>query len=202
MRTRLIVILLCLVAVVGAFLVARHNRTAATVPPTDGEEPSIGNAVGAGASREALHPAGGSSVRLNLQMFEATPDVPNEELWTHSWTTRARDPYYEMLFLKKGRDEGKESQLLASLMQIFEDKPDVQVGQISCTTEFCRAELLGTGEVNLLQKYGRTFLSALDPKGFRFLLTDRADPANPKISFYFGRDASWQVPDFKAELGL
>ena len=141
---------------------------------------------------------------MSREFLAATPKQERwtREQWTYSWATRAQDPYYEMLFVKKPRDSAKEGQLLSTLVQLFEDKPDATVGGIACNADFCRVELLGTGQVDLLGKYGKLFVSALDPKGFSFVMSDNNDPENPKVSLYFGRTASWTVPDFVAELGL
>ncbi len=90
--------------------------------------------------------------------------------------------------------------MLTALGQFLADKSDATAGEVACNADFCRAELLATGEVDLLRKYGDAFVAILEPKGSALVLTDHAKPDNPKVSCYFGRDPSWRAPDSNARM--
>jgi hypothetical protein len=201
MTKRLIAGAVLLAATIGLLLASRHRRAQTTDPAIEKVEQAAAASARAGLRMEDQPTGRKTGVLLSRDVIAAAAASPSEEPWTYSWATRAREPYYEKLFAKKGHDRVKEEQLLSRLMELFADKPDASIGEVACTVEFCRAELLGTGKVQLLPKYGRLFMSALDPKGLTFVLTDEGSPEAPKASFYFGRDPSWKVPDFAAELG-
>jgi hypothetical protein len=114
---------------------------------------------------------------------------------------RARDPYYDRLLVMQGRDQLKEEEILSNIMAVFGNSPDTLVGAIACSREFCRVDLRGVGEVDVIERWKKDLFAAVDPKGFKFFMVDNDDDGNTMTSFYFGRDRSWGVPDFKA-LGL
>jgi hypothetical protein len=138
-------------------------------------------------------------VRLSPRLLQQDSQRSRRESWKLPLTARARDPHYERLLDEKPRDQAKEAQVLSALGQFLADKSDAAAGDVACNADFCRAELLATGEVDLLRKYGDAFVSILDPKGSVLVLTDHANPDNPKVSCYFGRDASWRKPDSNAK---
>jgi len=114
---------------------------------------------------------------------------------------RARDSYYDRLLVMQGRDQIKEEEIFSNVMAVFGNSPDTLVGAIACSREFCRVDLRGVGEVDVIQRWKKDLFAAVDPKGFKFFMVDNDDDGNTMTSFYFGRDRSWGVPDFKA-LGL
>jgi hypothetical protein len=121
---------------------------------------------------------------------EAAGDAP--------WAEKSRDGYYERLMVKQGRDQVKESQLQSRLMAEFGNDPDTLVGPVACSTQFCRVELRGFGEVDVRQRWQDRLFSAVEPKGLKFFVVIRDDDDTTITSCYFGRDKSWTVPDFRA----
>jgi hypothetical protein len=195
MKKLLIAAAVLMALVIGALLASRDKQPVVADFGITEEGSSSATGGSAGTPTEQSPAGHNSRITLSRELLESAANAPNEAQKASAWAARARDRYYEKLLVKK-RDQAKEEELLSRLLELFSDKVDASVGEIACNDEFCRAELLGSGQFDLMKRYGRTFAEALDAKGFRFFLTDRYDPENPKVSFYFGRNSSWTVPDF------
>lgn len=112
-----------------------------------------------------------------------------------------RDSYYDRLLAKQGRDQAKEEQLLSRLMAAFGDSADTLVGAVACSSQFCRVDLRGVGQIDVRQRWQNDLYAAVDPKGLKFFIIGRDEDGDTLTTCYFGRDDSWTVPDFHA-LGM
>jgi len=188
-----------LVCAAGAFLFCRRSSLSS-------EEPSIAQEVDPAESiaRTADHRDERTlprrAVRFSRALLEQDSQRIRRELWNLPLNAKARDPHYDRILDEGPRDLERQAQLLSTLRVFFADKSDASVGEVACNTDFCRAELLAAGDVDLLRKYGDAFVSVLAPKGSALLLTDHLGRDNPKLTCYFGRDASWRSPGSNAEV--
>ena len=133
-------------------------------------------------------------VSLNLETLRQAAE-DSEKGNSASSTPAARDQDYERLLAEKPRDQKYEAEILSRLLDAFSDRQDVSVGEVACNADFCRAEIAGSPEADLLKQHGKTLLRAVNPVGSLFFLSDK-DETSTRASCYFARDAYWTAPDF------
>jgi len=206
-----VTVLLALAALVIVLLALRRHR-ASDVKRDDSVDPAAGRVAAAGSldlpetspshaettaptsrqtSQESF-PPGMLAVMLN--------NADQEKRAVHA-PQLARDAYYDRLLLKQERDYPKEEQLRARLMTALGNDPDTLVGELMCSTQFCRVELRGVGKVDVREHWQPALATALEPRGLKFFVISKDDGGNTVTNYYFGRDKSWTVPDFAA-LGI
>jgi hypothetical protein len=197
MKKSLLAIVVFMAVLVCLVFALHHDHTpAADLSATEQESAaSSGNSEAAMTQSPGEHRATGQNtkVRFNPE-FLAQAAKPADD--PPPLVARARDRYYDRLLLKQGRDQAKEEQLLSRLMDVFGDRPDTSVGEVACSAEFCRVDLQGSGKVDVRKQWQQDIFSAVEPKGLRFFVVSNDDADNTMASCYFGRDASWTVPDF------
>jgi hypothetical protein len=198
-----IVAAVALAAVLVGVIVALHRLPAqepaaaepAAVPGRSGE---ILTAPVDGQQKAAVqHP----KVRFDPKTPVQTVEMAEEASQAPSPGNRGREWYYDRLLVKQGRDRAKEQQLTSTMMTVFGDRIDTLVGPTSCSSQFCRVELRAVGKMDIRDHWQPEVISAVDPKGFSFFIVNDDDDGNTIMNFYFGRDESWTVPDFRA-LGM
>lgn len=189
-------ILLC---VAGASLIWRRSTALGNGPATVQEE-NPADSVKQDPVYQATRAFPEGGVRLSRALLERESQRFRRDLWKIPLAARARDPHYERLLDDGPRDLERQAQVLSTLREFLADKPNAAAGEVACNADFCRAELLATGEVDLLASYGDAFVSALATKGSALVLTDHSGRDNPKLTCYFGRDASWRSPGSNAEV--
>lgn len=201
------------IAIVGLLVLVllRQKRTSGSsetaVGPATGTEPTVPsemvtlpNRSQRTVPRASRQTAPGGSASPNLSLARMLEDAEQEKNKPVP-TTQARDGYYERLLAKQGRDHAKEEQLQRNLLATFGDRPETMVGELACSSEFCRVELRGPNNIDVRESWQPDLEKALDPKGFRFMILTKDNADNTVANFYFGRDKSWTVPDFPA-LGI
>jgi hypothetical protein len=192
-----------LVAVLMAVIVGSHRRpaqdpAAAELAAVPARSPEISTAPVDGRQKAAVQRP---KFTFGPQTLGQPVETAEEASKTPSPGDRGRDRYYDRLLVQQGRDRAKEQQLTSTMMAVFGDRIDTLVGPTSCSSQFCRVELRAVGKVDIRDHWQPEVTSAVDPKGFRFFIVNEDDDGNTIMNFYFGRDESWTVPDFRA-LGM
>jgi len=189
--------------VVILFAVRRQQRSVAGTSP-DQPEQSTSATAKTPMSRDPgpRAPAGvtlGASLSPELfaQVAKPAVDAPKKP---SEWDV-GRDWYWDKLLLSQGRDAAKEQQIAAKMMAAFGNRSDTLVGSTSCSPQVCRVELRGIGTVDYRLNWQPDVIFAVEPKGFKFFVVEEDADGNTVMNYYFGRHASWGVPDFHA-LGM
>jgi|KBSMisStaDraftv2_1062788.scaffolds.fasta_scaffold194456_3 hypothetical protein len=208
MKKSMLAVAVLMAALVFAIFAFRRERGQVVDVP-EAERTPIGAPTGhevaptprAASQRRAVRQE--PRVTFNPEMFGPRSTPADEVAASPSWE-RGRDPSYDRLLLRQGRDQAKEQQLQTKLLAVFGDRPDTLVGSTECSSQFCRVELRGIGKVDIRDirdHWQSEVISAVEPKGLTMFLVDDDDEGNTIMSCYFGRDESWTVPDPRA-LGL
>lgn len=194
-----VVAIVLIILVCATFLRARRGD-GATATPVAAESPE-GRAI-----QESPRPLPEDRRTARMRALNTLVSLvhENEGRGTESppsFRMPGRDRYYDRLLEMEGRDQRAEERLTTTLMKAFNDQPDILVGATACSPNFCRVELRGSGKVDAREQWREPVMAAVGPKGLTFFVIDSDDEGNTVMNCYFGRSASWTVPDFHA-LGL
>jgi len=168
-----------------------NNRVRSAVPERVEDRNTV--AAWAGPHRQ--------NTMFNDGMFRQMLSAAEIEKNTVTAVPKGRDPFYDRLLLMQGRDYAREELMRSRLMTALGDSPDTLVGDVMCSSQFCRLELRGVGKIDVREHWQPAITAAVAPRGLKFFVIAHDEDGNTFTNYYFGLDKTWTVPDFYA-LGM
>jgi len=203
-KARLWVTVVVLIGAVTVVLVSRKRHAPSTGVLSEAQEPALSGSEDRKTEDPAAVGARPSRVSLSLDLLRKQPEQPPQRRPVPRGL-RARDPGLERFLEKQPRDGQLEEQLTLKLLDRFSADPNVSVGQVACTQEFCRADILASRlEEDRYRHYADGMASILEGERRRMFLLEE-DDAGTRLTFYFGREAGWRPPlppDFHPDPGI
>jgi hypothetical protein len=183
-----LILVLVLLGLGATFFVVLHNsrshhsfdgseaETEATLHKTPFAKKGIGT-----QPTTSANPA--QRVQLNLQVIQEAAENSEEPRDAGPAAAPARDPAYDQLLATGPRDAKREQEVLSKLRDAFSDRPGVSVAEVACNADFCRAEVLGSAEADVIQD-AKTLMMAVAAKNLKCL--NAKDETSTKMGCYFG----------------
>jgi hypothetical protein len=187
-----------LVAIASLYFTWRHHHPSAINTPV--AEDKVADGLGDSPARDVAVHNRVQGVHLSRELLGQSPEEKTQENFV---LERDRDSAFERLLVMQGRDPIKEQQVLSRLLKLYSDRPEANVGEVACSSEFCRVDLRVEGKVDGRSFWAKddAFREAVDPKGLTIFREGTVSNDNTTATCYFGRNDSWTLPDFQ-KLGI